>query len=350
MKIGFVVNDLTTEISQYSTTLLACAASNMGHQVWYISIGDFAYDPDENIHAHARRAAEAEYADSAEYLSAVQGNQAISRYININHLDALLLRNNPADDALTRPWARQAGINFGRFAAKSGVLVLNDPEGLSNASNKLYLQQFPGSVRPRCLISRDRSQIEAFAKSEGGTIVIKPLFGSGGRNVFLLRPDDGPNIHQMIETVARDGYVIAQEYLPEAAKGDTRLFLLNGQPLQSNGKIAAIRRVRADTDTDMRSNITAGARSAQAIVDEKMLAIVDAVAPRLKHDGMFLVGLDIVGSKLMEINVFSPGGLSSAEHFEQVNFSQTIIKDIERKVNMKRNSQFMMRNRELAVL
>jgi len=349
MKIGFVVNDLTTETSQYSTTMLACAASKMGHEALFINIGDFAYDPDENIHAHAHCAVDAKYADSAEYLNAVQGKQAISRYINVSHLDALLLRNNPADDARTRPWARQAGINFGRFAAKCGVLVLNDPEGLSNASNKLYLQQFPRSVRPRCLISRDQKQIEAFAKSEGGTVVIKPLFGSGGRNVFLLRPD-GPNVHQMIETVARDGYVIAQEYLPGAAKGDTRLFLLNGQPLQRDGKIAAIRRVRSNTDSDIRSNITAGARSVQAIVDDKMLAIVDAVAPRLKHDGMFLVGLDIVGRKLMEINVFSPGGLNSAEHFEQVNFSQTIIQDVERKVNMKRNSQFMMRNRELAVL
>jgi glutathione synthase len=350
MKIGFAVNDLTTETFEYTTTTLAYAARKMGHEAWFISIGDFAYDPDENIHAHATRAAHANYANSTEFIKAVQSKQAISEYINISDLDTLLLRNNPADDALTRPWARQAGINFGRFAAKCGVLVLNDPEGLSNASNKLYLQQYPKSVRPRCLITRDREQIEEFARTEGGTIVIKPLFGSGGRNVFLLRPEDAPNAHQMIETVARDGYVIAQEYLPEATRGDTRLFLINGQPLQRDGRIAAIRRVRTGSDSDMRSNITAGAGPAQAIVDDKMLAIVDAVAPRLKHDGMFLVGLDIVGSKLMEINVFSPGGIDSAEHFEHVDFSQAIIQDIERKVNMKRNSQFMMRNRELAVL
>ena len=348
MKIGFVVNNLETETARYTTTMLAYSANRMGHQAWFISIGDFAYDPDENIHAYAYRAPDANYTSCEDYTNAVKGEEAISNYINISHLDALLLRNNPADDALVRPWARHSGIDFGRFAAKSGVLVLNDPEGLSNSSNKLYLQQFPKSVRPRCLITRDRKQIEEFAEAEGGTVVIKPLFGSGGRNVFLLRPEDAPNVHQMIETVARDDYVIVQEYLPEAKKGDTRLFLMNGQPLQCDGKIAALRRVRSKSDTDMRSNITAGAGSAQAVVDEKMMEIVDTIAPRLKHDGMFLVGLDIVGDKLMEINVFTPGGLHSAEFFEKVDFCQAIILDIERKVNMKNNSKFMMRNRELA--
>lgn len=350
MKIGFAVNNLELESPDYTTTMLAYAATLMGHEVWYISIGDFVYDPDENIHAHALRAPDKNYISREAYLKAVQGKQAIANYINISGLDALMLRNNPADDALTRPWARHSGINFGRFAAKSGVLVLNDPEGLGNASNKLYLQQFPRAVRPRCLITRDRKQIEEFAREEGGTIVIKPLFGSGGRNVFLLRPEDAPNMHQMIETVARDDYVIAQEYLPEAVKGDTRLFLMNGQPLQCAGKIAALRRVRSQTDPDMRSNMTAGAGATKAVIDEKMLALVDAIAPRLKHDGMFLVGLDIVDSKLMEINVFSPGGLNSAEHFEKVNFSQVIIQEIERKVKMKQHSQFIMRNRELATL
>ncbi len=266
----------------------------------------------------------------------------------MSELDVLLLRNDPAEDIQTRPWARMAGINFGRFAARSGVLVLNDPEGLGNALNKLYLQQFPRVVRPRCLITRDAERIKAFAKAEGGKVVLKPLFGSGGRNVFLLRPEDAPNMNQIIETVARDGYIIAQEYLPEAVRGDTRLFLLNGEPLQHKGRIAAIRRVRADGD--MRSNITAGATSEPARISDRMLAIVESIGPRLKHDGMFFVGLDIVGDKLMEINVFSPGGLDSAEVFEQVNFCQILIEDIERKVALKKSSNNSFTNRELAVL
>ena len=349
MKIAFLVNNIATESPHYTTAMLAYAAIRLGHQAWYINVGDFAYDPDENIHAFASRAPGVKFKNSEDYIKAVQSDQVIKEYINISDLDVLMLRNNPADDVLIRPWARHSGIDFGRFAAKCGVLVMNDPEGLANSNNKLYLQQFPKSVRPRCLITRDRKQVEEFVKAEG-TVVIKPLFGSGGRNVFLLRPEDAPNMHQMIETVARDDYIIAQEYLPEAKKGDTRLFLMNGEILQCDGKIAALRRVRPDADTDMRSNMTAGASAAKADIDDEMLEIIDTIAPRLKHDGMFLVGLDIVNSKLMEINVFTPGGLNSAEHFEQVDFSKTIILDIERKVKMKQNSKFTMRNRELATL
>lgn len=351
MRLAITVNNLAIEYAAYTTTRIALAATRMGHEVWYIDIADFVYDPDENIHAHAHMAPpERKYHSPEDYLTALRSEQAVSRYINLSHVDALLLRNNPADDSLTRPWARSAGIDFGRFAAKCGVLVLNDPEGLSNANDKLYLQQFPQSVRPKCLITRDRKQIEEFARQEGGRAVIKPLSGSGGRNVFLIHPEDAANLHQMIETVARDDYIVVQEYLPQAVKGDTRLFLLNGRPLEYEGKIAALRRVREAEDGDMRSNMTAGAHSAPAEVNEEMLELVQAVTPRLKHDGMFFAGLDIVGNKIMEINVFSPGGLDSAEHFEKVNFSEAIIKDIERKVHMKQHSKFVMRNREWAVL
>ena len=118
---------------------------------------------------------------------------------------------------------------------RHGVIVLNDPNGLAKAMSKMYFQLFPEEVRPRTLITRDRDEIKAFAKEEGGNIVLKPLQGSGGQSVFLVRPEHVPNINQMIDAVSRDGYVIAQEYLPAAAEGDMRLFLLNGAPLRHKG-------------------------------------------------------------------------------------------------------------------
>ena len=145
------------------------------------------------------------------------------------------LRNDPSTDAIARPWAANIGIQFGRVAMRHGVVVLNDPDGLSRASSKMYFQLFPEEVRPHTLITRDRDEIKAFAR-EVGTIVIKPLQGAGGASVFLVRPDDIPNLNQMIDAVSGDGYVIAQEYLTAAEKGDLRLFLLNGQPLRYNLK------------------------------------------------------------------------------------------------------------------
>ena len=240
-----------------------------------------------------------------------------------------MLRNDPAADAVSRPWASAAGILFGRVAMRHGVIVLNDPNGLSKAMTKMYFQLFPEEVRPKTLITRNRGEIKQFARDQGGNIVLKPLQGSGGQNVFLVRPDDLPNMNQMIDAVSRDGYVIAQEYLPEAAEGDMRLFMINGEPFRYKGKYAAFRRVREGGD--MRSNIHAGGKKAQAVVDDRVLRIAEIVRPKLVEDGMFLVGLDIVGDKLMEINVFTPGGLGSARQFEGVNFARGVIEVLERK-------------------
>ena len=135
----------------------------------------------------------------------------------------------------------------------------------------------------------------------------------------------------MIESLTRDGYVIAQEYLPAAAEGDMRLFLMNGRPLRYKGKYAAFRRLRSGDD--MRSNIHAGGKLRKAEITEKELRIAEIVRPKLVQDGMFLVGLDIVGDKLMEINVFSPGGLGSAQKFEKVNFAHAVLDAMEAKVD-----------------
>ena len=348
MRIAFVVNDIKTEHPGYTTTHLAQAATNMGHEAWYISVSDFCYEADENVHAIATRVAQKGHRSCNSYLDDLHGKDAIRENINLAELDVVMLRNDPSEDATSRPWARLAGINFARFAMSQGVLVVNDPDGLTQSVNKLYLQQFPAEVRPTALITRDRQQIKDFSVEMGGTIVLKPLFGSGGRNVFLMRPEDIPNANQMIDAVSRDGYIIAQEYLPEAVHGDTRLFMLNGMPMCHKGKYAAMRRVRSDGD--MRSNMTAGASSAPANINDEILELAELIRPQLLHDGMFFVGLDIVGNKLMEINVFSPGGLESASAFTEVKFSQLIIQDLERKLEHRDNTDRHFSNKELAVL
>ncbi len=348
MRIAFVVNDIKTEQPGYTTTHLALAATNMGHKAWYISISNFCYESDENVHAKATRVAKIGHRSCNSYLGDLLGKQAITEKINLAELDVVMLRNDPSEDASSRPWARLAGINFTRFAMRQGVLVVNDPDGLTEAVNKLYLQQFPAEVRPMALITRDRQEIKAFSEAMGGTIVLKPLFGSGGRNVFLMRPEDMPNANQMIDAVSRDGYIIAQEYLPEAVHGDTRLFMLNGQPLCHKGKYAAMRRVRSDGD--MRSNMTAGASSEPANITDEILELAELIRPQLLHDGMFFVGLDIVGNKLMEINVFSPGGLESASAFTDIKFCQLIIQDLQRKLEHRVNTDRYFSNKELAVL
>jgi glutathione synthase len=212
----------------------------------------------------------------------------------------------------------------------------------------MYLQAFPREVRPRTLITRKRTEIKHFIAEQNGWGVLKPLAGSGGRNVFLVDPRCGANLNQMIDAVATEGYVIVQEYVPEARNGDTRLFLMNARPLKCKGHYAAFHRVRDSGDSDFRSNMSAGASAAKAVVSDEMLRLAELVRPKLTEDGMFLVGLDIIGNKLMEINVFSPGGLDSLEELEGVPFAHEVIKAIEHKVEYKNSSHEGFNNAQIA--
>jgi len=348
MKIGFVVNDIATEEAGYTTTRLATTALKRGHEAWVMGVGDFAYDPDNRMRARARMAPAKAYKDTETYLRDLQGDKARVERIAADDLDVLMLRNDPAADK-EQPWAQSAGLIFGELAMAHGVIVLNHPPALSTATNKMYFQHFPEAVRPRTLITRDAEEIRSFVHDQGAKVVLKPLQGSGGDSVFLVRPDDVANLNQMVEAVLRDGYVIAQEYLPAAAEGDIRLFMMNGKPLEVDGKYAAFRRISARGD--VRSNLHAGGKLAKAEITDEVLRLAEIVRPKLVQDGMFLVGLDIVGDKLMEINVFSPGGLGSAQRFAvDRDFTVTVIEAIERKVSYKNDYDGKLENLTLATL
>lgn len=348
MRIGFVVNSVATELPGYTTTHLAMAAREMGHEAWVMDVGDFAVDPDNHVRARAVCAPGKSYRTGEAYLEDLFGKKAGRERITVDALDVLMLRNVPAED-VEKPWAQTAGFIFAQLALRSGVIVLNDPHTLAGAINKMYFQHFPEEVRPRTLITRDAREVRRFIESEDGHAVIKPLQGSGGANVFRIRPDDTPNINQMIAAVMRDGYVIVQEYLPATKDGDTRLFLMNGRPFKVNGRYAAFRRISSNGDA--RSNPRVGGRIEKAVIDDAALRIAEIVRPKLVQDGMFLVGLDIAGDKLMEINVFSPGGLDSAQRLEgDTKFVHAIIEALETKVRYRDHGRGPSDNLTLATL
>jgi glutathione synthase len=347
MRLGLFVNNVATEEPGYTTIRIAHAATNAGHDVWLMGAGDLAYDPDGTIRARARSVTRTNHKVTTTYLRELNGPKGRTERISVDDLDVLMLRNDPSEDVIRRPWATNMGIVFGRVAARKGVIVVNDPDGLAKAMTKMYFQLYPEEVRPRTLITRDREEIKAFARDEK-RIVLKPLQGSGGQSVFMVRPEDVPNLNQMIDAVSRDGYMIAQEYLPAAETGDTRLFMMNGRALRWRGKYAAFRRVR--TGGDLRSNVHAGGTLAAAEIGETELKIVEIVRPKLVQDGMFLVGLDIVGDKLMEINVFTPGGLGSAQKFEGINFAPAVVRALEKKVDYMKYYRRNFENVEMSML
>lgn len=348
MKIGFVVNDLLTEKVNYTTTRLAYAAHEQGHEVWYIDVSGFAFDADDTIGAHAAGPSKSRHESAETFLQNIQSGQAVKKRVSVESLDVLMLRNDPAEDVVKRPWARMAPIYFGRLAAIRGVIVLNDPDGLTHAINKSYLEFLPQSVRPLSVITRSEEDIASFGRELGSSFVLKPLTGSGGHNVFLIPGIEDPNFRQIVGAVLDEGYALAQEYVAGAQAGDTRLFLMNGRILEVGGQIAAIRRV--PSTTEFRSNMSVGAKAELAERTDELLAIAEQVGPQLVSDGLFLVGLDIMGDKLIEVNVFSPGGFYGAGRLTGVDFFPLVIDAIEKKVSLRKQEPGRFSNREIATL
>ena len=327
MKIGFVVNQIMKEADAYTTTGLALQASKMGHEVHYMGIGDLFCQEDNQMGAHSCKAPDKQFRTNATFLNAIKETE--KGIITASELDVLMLRNDPSDDTTKRPWAQNSGVIFGQLAELNNVAVLNNPNTLANALNKMYFQYFPKSVRPEAIITRNIDDIKAFFEANDKKVVLKPLQGSGGKNVFLIN-EETKNLNQIVDAIARDGFIVAQEYLPEAVNGDIRLFLLNGRPIVVDGHVAAVHRTQAKGD--IRSNIHQGGQALKAKITDEIMEIVETVSPKLIMDGMFLVGLDIVGDKLMEINVFSPGGFGHANRLHDVNFFEPVINAMEDKL------------------
>ncbi|HEY0324976.1 MAG TPA: glutathione synthetase [Allosphingosinicella sp.] len=349
MMIGFFVNDIEREYENYTTTVLAHQAASRGHRVCYITPSDFVLSPDDSLNVHGRFLPKRKYKTRGEFFETLKDNKAskIER-VDMAGIDVLMLRNDPSIDAQHAPWAMDSGILFGREAARRGVIVLNDPDSLGRATNKLYFQSFPAEARAETLITKHASDIKAFAKSHGGNIILKPLQGSGGTGVFKVDRDNQANLNQMIEAIGRDGYIIAQAYVPAAKKGDIRFFLMNGAPLEIDGKYAALRRVAAKDD--IRSNIHAGGKAEAVEIGDTELAVAELIRPKLVADGMFLVGVDIVGDKILEVNVFSPGNLESCSRLAGVDFSVKVLEAMERKVEIASQYDRAFDNRHLAIL
>ena len=348
MRIAFFVNDIATEFSGYTTTVLAHQAALRGHEVMYITPSDFIMDQNDSLRAHVRRMPKKKWPSRDDFFEALTDSKTEEEAVDLGDVDVLWLRSDPSLDATSSPWRAEAGILFGREAAKRGTLVLNDPHSLGQAINKLYFQGFPEEARAETIITRDERDIKAFARAHKNNIILKPLQGSGGSGVFKLDKESAGNLNQMIDAICRDGYIICQAYIPAAKKGDIRLFLMNGRPLEIDGKYAALRRVAAKGD--IRSNIHAGGKAEAVEIGRTELRVAEIIRPKLIADGMFLVGIDIVGDKILEVNVFSPGNLKSCSTLAGVEFSESIIDSVERKVEIRKEYGGVFDNRHLAML
>ena len=240
-------------------------------------------------------------------------------------LDVVFVRTNPARD-FSRSALHQSALSLLRLVERNGVQVINRPEGLTKAATKLYLLELPSFTRPRTLVSANRAEITAFILAIAAPVVLKPLQGTRGSDVFFLSSAADPNLNQIIDVILRQGLVMVQQQIPGAAAGDTRVVVFNGEILSVGGQVAAIQRV--PKQGDLRSNLHAGGTAQPGKVTDEMKKVVSAIGTKLVTDGLYLAGLDFIGAQLVELNVFSTGGLRDAEKFTGAAFAEQIIQTV----------------------
>ncbi len=184
------------------------------------------------------------------------------------------------------------------LAQQQGATVLNRPQSVRDWNEKLSVTQFPQFVPP-LLVTRQMQLIRDFL-AEHGDIVVKPLDGMGGAGIFRIKKDD-PNIGVILETSTKfeQQLVIAQRYLPEIKQGDKRILMINGEPVPY-----CLARIPKPGET--RGNLAAGGTGVAQLLSSRDLQIANAIGPTLRERGLFLVGLDVIGDYLTEINVTSP--------------------------------------------
>ncbi|MEL7371442.1 MAG: glutathione synthase [Myxococcota bacterium] len=239
--------------------------------------------------------------------------------VGLNDVDAVFMRKDPPFDLEFLMYT----YVLDRVDRRSTVLV-NDPQGLRDFNEKLAALYWP-ELMPPTLITADRSQARAFIRTHD-TAVVKPLNGAGGAGILLLTAEDR-NVGSALDILTQDGRTLieVQAFIPAVDAGDKRVVLLDGEP------IGAVNRV--PSKGDIRANMHVGGRAEASTLTDRDREIAAALAPELVRRGLILVGIDIIGGFLTEINVTSPTGLQEIDRFNEISLEDQVVERIEEKRN-----------------
>ncbi len=213
--------------------------------------------------------------------------------VELNHFSAVIMRKDPPFDM-----EYFYSTHLLSFAQEQGAKVFNTGAALRNHPEKLAITEFP-EFTPPTLVTRDMQRIRAFHQ-EYKDVIVKPLDGMGGMGIFRMREGE-VNVGAILETLSKDGAetLMVQRYIPEITAGDKRILIINGEPVPY-----CLARIPLAGET--RGNLAAGGRGVAQPLSERDWHIAKTVAPKLVERGLFLVGLDVIGDYITEINVTSP--------------------------------------------
>lgn len=236
---------------------------------------------------------------------------------DLSSFDAILARQDPPFD--------MAYITATHLLEKlhPKTYVMNDPASVRNAPEKILVTEFP-DLMPPTMVTSDKMQIEAF-RAEQGDIILKPLFGNGGAGVFLLRHND-QNLGALLEMFNATSNVplMIQRYLPDVRQGDKRIILIDGEP------VAALNRL--PNKGEARSNMHAGGRPELSELTQRDQEICAAIKPALIKRDLILVGIDVIGDYITEINVTSPTGFREIKKFGGPDIAPLVFAALEKRM------------------
>ncbi len=233
-------------------------------------------------------------------------------------LDVILMRKDPPFDM-----EYIVSTYLLERAEQAGTLIVNTPQGLRDANEKMYTAWFPDCCAPT-LVSRDAAQLRAFL-AEQQEIIMKPLDGMGGASIFRVRNGD-LNTNVIIETLTLHGhkFAMAQRFIPEISAGDKRILMIDGEPVPY-----ALARIPAAGEA--RGNLAAGGTGVGIPLSERDRWICAQVGPALRAKGLLFVGLDVIGDYLTEINVTSPTCIRELDKLYGLDIASQVMESIERK-------------------
>lgn len=321
MKLAFIIDPIAKlDPGHDSSIAMMEAAQLLGHQVWiteanqlsiiegkawgYLQIANLK--PVKLVDQHWQ--AEADWYQVRERTLTC-----------LEEMDVVFMRTDPPVDV---PYLYTTYILD--LIDSSKTLVVNSPQGLRTANEKIYALQFT-SVIPETLVSQDKSVISKFVE-QSKSAVLKPLGGKGGEGILFLEAGDR-NFNSIVEVSTRQGRepVMVQEYLPAAKEGDKRIIMLDGEP------IGAVNRI--PSGNEFRGNMAVGGKAAKVDITDREKEICALVAPQLRADDLYFVGIDVIGGYLTEVNVTSPTGIREIDRLNDASLGKRVIEWLEKKLS-----------------
>jgi glutathione synthase len=312
VKFAFIIDPIQKLDPGHDTSVaLMEAAQELGHEVWIteakqLSVADGqAWAELQQVQLAPVQLVEGRWAAALDWYQL--GDRIL---LCLEEMDAVFMRTDPPVNV---PYLYATYILD--YVNPAKTLVINSPQGLRTANEKMYALQFT-DVIPRTIVSQDKRVIRQFVEQQGAA-VIKPLGGKGGEGILLIEPGDR-NFNSLVEISTQNQYpIMVQTFLPEAKDGDKRVILLNGEP------IGAVNRI--PTGSEFRGNMAVGGRVAAAEITERDRQICSLLAPTLRRDGLIFVGIDVIGGYLTEVNVTSPTGIREVDRLNQVSLGKQVI-------------------------